>query len=141
MFNPLFRSGQLLKKNKKIIWRGHNGAEEYGKNTHLRILCRSHTPFEIWSASRAVSPTGLISSSFKCPRYTIEYNVFFFFKNFWRKVAFRHLTGTIACGPRCPSPLSPCQAALVLVRANARMPYALQWPGCPRLLAVMLFGE
>ena len=32
--------------------------------------------------------TGLISSSFKCPRYTFEYNFFFgfFFTNFWRKV-------------------------------------------------------
>ena len=40
------------------------------------------------------------------PKYTIEYNVFFrfFFTNFWRKVAFGHLTGTITCGPLCAAP-------------------------------------
>ena len=73
---PYSKVGNCSRKIKKFVWRGHNGAEEYGKNSLLRILCRSHTPFEIWSASRALSPSGLISSSFKCPRYTIEYNVF-----------------------------------------------------------------
>ena len=51
MFNPRFKGGQLFKKNKKIVWRGLTGAEEYGKNTHLRILCRRHTPFQICRVS------------------------------------------------------------------------------------------
>ena len=44
--------------------------------------------------------TGLISSCFKCPKYTIKCNCFFL-TNFSQKVVFCSLTGTIACGQRC----------------------------------------
>ena len=78
-----------------------------GDKTAPKNTARTHTSeFHVEGIAHLQSlfQTGLISSSFKCPSYTMEYNVFvsfFFISNFWRKLAFCLLTGTIACGPLC----------------------------------------